>query len=211
MKRSSMSVLLFLLMQILNGQNDPAANKVLDSFSNKALSSPSVSLRFKMITVNQQEQKNDTAAGYLIMEKDKYRLEMPDNITWFNGNTSWNYLVKEKEVTITKPGKKDDSFMSRPSSIFTLYKKGYKTRLVEEDQKSYIVDLYPEDMNSDLVRIRLAIGKNDSGLNGAEYKRKDGIVIYLVVNDYNLQTQAAASDFTFDKNKYRDVEINDMR
>ena len=198
-------------MQAVPAQNDPAAVKVLDRFSNKALSSPSVSIRFRMITVNQQEQKNDTAAGFLIMAKDQYRLEMPDNITWFNGSVSWNYLLKEKEVTVTKPGKKDDSFMSRPSSIFTLYKKGYKTRLVEEDQKNYIVDLYPEDINSDLVRIRLAIGKNDLSLAGAEYKRKDGLVIYLVVGDYNLQTSPVASDFTFDKNKYRDAEINDMR
>jgi outer membrane lipoprotein-sorting protein len=145
------------------------------------------------------------------MSKDQYRLEMPDNITWYNGTTSWNYLIREKEVTITKPGKKDDSFMSRPSSIFTLYKKGYKTRLIEENQKSYIVDLYPDDLNSDLVRIRLSVGKTGSDLTGAEYKRKDGIIIYLIVKEYNLKTKPIASDFSFDIKKYKGVEVVDMR
>ncbi|MGD0583364.1 MAG: LolA-like putative outer membrane lipoprotein chaperone [Bacteroidales bacterium] len=196
---------------VMSGQNDPEAIKILDRFSSIALSSPSVSIKFNLITINQPEQKNDTVAGSLIMAKDQYRLEMPDNITWYNGSFSWNYLIREKEVTITRPGKKDDSFMSRPSSIFTLYKKGYKTRLVEENSKTYIIDLYPEDLKNDLIRIRLAIGRSNDDLVEAEYKRKDGIVIYLVVNDYNLKTKPETSDFTFDSKKYKDVEVNDMR
>jgi outer membrane lipoprotein-sorting protein len=199
------------LTTVISGQNDPEAVKILDRFSSAALSSPSVSIKFNLITVNQPEQKSDTVAGSLIMAKNQYRLEMPDNITWFNGSVSWNYLLKEKEVTITKPGKKDDSFMNRPSSIFTLYKKGYKTRLVDENSKTYIIDLYPEDINSDLVRIRLAVGRANADLTEAEYKRKDGIVIYLVVNDYNLKKKPEASDFMFDNKKYKDAEVNDMR
>jgi hypothetical protein len=196
---------------ILSGQTDPAATKVLDRFSSVALSSPSVTIKFQLVTINQAEQKNDTAAGFLIMSKDQYRLEMPDNITWYNGATSWNYLVKEKEVTLTKPGKKDDSFMSRPSSIFTIYKKGYKTRLIEENQNSSVVDLYPEDINSDLMRIRLTIGKTNAWLSGAEYKRKDGITIYLIVKEYNLKNKPLPSDFSFDPKKYKDAEVVDMR
>lgn len=192
-------------------QNDPEAVKVLDRFSSVALSSPSVFLKFNLITINQSENKNDTAAGSLIMSKDQYRLEMPDNITWYNGSVSWNLLIKENEVTITKPGKKDDSFMSKPSSIFTLYKKGYKTRLIEENQKSSIVDLYPEDMNSDLVRIRMSVGKVSSDLIGAEYKRKDGIVVYLIVKEYNLKTKPETTDFIFNAKNYKGVEIVDMR
>jgi outer membrane lipoprotein-sorting protein len=211
MNRTLLTIICSALTTILLGQNDPQAVKVLDKFSSVALSAPSVSLKFKLITVDLAEQKNDTVDGSLIMSKDQYRLEMPDNITWFNGSVSWNYLIREKEVTITKPGKKDDSFMSRPSSIFTLYKKGYKTRLIEENVKSYIVDLYPEDIKSDLIRIRMAVEKTNADLIGAEYKRKDGIVIYLVVNDYNLKTKPVATDFTFDPKKYKDAEINDMR
>jgi outer membrane lipoprotein-sorting protein len=192
-------------------QNDPEAVKVLDRFSSAALSSPSVSVKFNLITVNEAENKKDTVTGSLIMSKDQYRLEMADNITWYNGSVSWNLLIKENEVTITRPGKKDDSFMSRPSSIFTLYKKGYKTKFIEENQKSGIVDLYPEDMNSELVRIRMSVGKVSSDLIGAEYKRKDGIVVYLIVKDYNLKTKPEPTDFSFNPKNYKGVEIIDMR
>ncbi len=192
-------------------QTDPGAVKILDKFSSTALSAPSVSLKFKIITLNQQENTRDTATGSLIMSKDQYRLELPDNITWFNGNTSWNYLVAEKEVTIVKPDRKDDSFLSRPSSIFSFYKKDYKARLVEENTRSYIIDLYPDDINSDLVRIRLSIGKTAYSLDGAEYKTKDGVTLFLVVNEYNLKIKPAPEAFLFNPKNYTGVEIIDMR
>jgi len=209
------NLLLFFILSViipdLYGQIDPEAIKILDRFSSTALASPSVSMKFKLITINQMEQTNDTVLGSITMSKDQYRLELPDNITWFNGSATWNYLIAEKEVTITKPDKKDDSFMSRPSAIFTIYKKGYKTRYIEENSNSFVVDLYPEDIKSDLIRIRLVIGKTGSDLIGAEYKRKDGITIYLVVNEYNLKAKPDPSIFIFNPQNYKGVEIIDMR
>jgi outer membrane lipoprotein-sorting protein len=195
----------------LSGQVDQQAIKILDKFSAAALASPSVSMKFKLITINQIEHVNDTVNGTIIMAKDLFKLELPDNITWFNGNASWNYLKAEKEVTITKPDKKDNSFLSRPSAIFSLYKKGYKTRFVEENTYSLIIDLYPEDIKSELVRIRLAIGKSGSDLVGAEYKRKDGVVVYLVVNEYDLKQKPDPTIFTFNPQNYKGVEVIDMR
>lgn len=206
--------LLFFLAALtvnLAGQTDPEANKILDRFSAESLAAPSVSMKFRLITVNQTDQTRDTLKGSIIISKDMYKLELADNITWFNGSTTWNYLIQEKEVTITKPDKKDDSFMTRPSAIFTLYKKGYKTRFIEETSRSDVIDLYPEDLKSDLIRIRLTIGKSSPDLVNAEYKRKDGTSIYLIVDEYNLKVKPDISAFTFNPQNYKGVEINDMR
>jgi outer membrane lipoprotein carrier protein len=202
---------IFVLILNVQGQSDPQAIKILDKLSAAALASPSVSMKFSLITINEMERINDTISGSIIMAKDQFKLELPDNITWFNGTATWNYLKAEKEVTITKPDKKDDSFLSKPSAIFTLYKKGYKTRFIEENANSTVVDLYPEDIKSDLVRIRLAIGKSGTDLTGAEYKRKDGIVVYLIVNEYNLKTKPDPATFTFNPQNFKGVEIIDMR
>jgi outer membrane lipoprotein carrier protein len=211
MKYLTFSFLLVLMTMIIYGQTDQQALKILDKFSAAALTSPSVSMKFHMITINQMEKVNDTVNGSITMSKDQYKLELPDNITWFNGAASWNYLKAEKEVTITKPDKKDDSFLSRPSAIFSIYKRGYKTRFIEEDVNSFIIDLYPEDLKSELVRIRLVIGKTASDLVEAEYKRKDGLVIYLVVNDYNLKIKPDPATFVFNPQNFKGVEIIDMR
>lgn len=193
------------------GQNDQEAAKILDNFSANALGAPSVSMKFVLITNDHVENTSDTLTGAVILSKDKYRLDLDNNITWFDGQTSWSYLLAEKEVTVTKADKKDNSFKNRPSAIFTLYKKDYKNRLIEEKPDSYIIDLYPKDLKNDLMRIRLSIGKTSLNLKSLEYKRKDGIEITLNVKEYNLKVKPEPDTFTFHEEKFKGVDVIDMR
>ena len=192
-------------------QNDAEAVRILDRFSALATTAPSVRMEFNMETIDQVEGTNNSSSGSIILSKDKYRLELPDNIIWFNGETSWSYLPAEKEVTIANKDKKDDSFMTRPSSVFSVYKKGYRARLLEEKPGSYLIDLYPEDINSDHIRIRLNIGKPLLDLKSLEYKYKNGITAILTVKEYDLKQQPDNSEFVFSPDKYKGVEIIDMR
>jgi outer membrane lipoprotein-sorting protein len=204
------SIWILLSINIL-GQSDKQALSILDKFSSKASSAPSVSMKFLLVTFDQANDSKDTLAGSVILSKNNYKLELPDNIIWFNGENSWSYLPAEQEVTITRPDKKDNSFQSRPSSIFTMYRNGYKNRLIEEKTDSYIIDLYPEDIKNELIRVRLTILKPSLNLNAFEYKRRDGVTITLLVNDYNLKVEPDAGMFTFSPEKFRDVEVIDMR
>ncbi|HUX56616.1 MAG TPA: outer membrane lipoprotein carrier protein LolA [Bacteroidales bacterium] len=202
----------FLLIAIkAYGQNNPEATKILDRFSATALGAPSVSIKFHLITTDQMENTNDTLAGSLILSKDKYKLDLPDNSIWFNGETSWSYLPAENEVTITKADKKDNSFQNRPSSIFTMYNSGYKSKLIEERSSYFIIDLYPEDIKSDLLRIRLSIGKSLMDLISLEYKKRDGILITLKVDEYNLKVKTDKNTFVFKPVNIKEVEVIDMR
>lgn len=207
------SLLLCLLLFSGNatGQNDQEAIKILDKFADNALKAPSVSMSFILVTTNQADNSSDTLEGSVILSKDKYKLDFPDNIIWFNGETSWSYLPAEKEVTITRADKKDDTFPSRPSQIFSIYKKGYKNRLIDEKSDSYIIDLYPEDIKSELMRIRLAIGKPLLNLISLEYKKTAGVNITLKINEYNLKVNPEKDTFIFQPGKFKGVEIIDMR
>ncbi len=203
----------FLILSSLNAmaQNDAEAVRILDRFSTLALESPSVSMKFTLETIDQFEGTKDTISGFVILSKDRYRIELPDNIIWFNGETSWSYLPDENEVTVAKPDKNDNSFMARPSSIFSVYKKGYKVRLLEEKAASWLVDLYPDDINSDHIRIRLSIGKPSLDLKSLEYKYKNGVTATLTVKEFDLKQQPGISEFTFSPADHKGVEIVDMR
>jgi len=211
--RKSLSLLSVLLLISLNliSQSDPEAIKVLERFSAAALSAPSVSMKFDLVTVDQMESTSNTVPGSIILSKDKYRLDLEDNIIWYNGEISWNYMPAENEVTITKPDKNDESFQNRPSSIFSMYKEDYRNRLVEETSDRYIIDLYPEDIKSDLIRIRLSIGKSSMNLRTLESKNRNGMIITLIVKDYDLKQRPDQSFFNFSPSKYKDIEVIDMR
>jgi hypothetical protein len=195
----------------MSGQTDPAAVKILDRFSANAQAAPSVSMKFRLITDDLAEKSADSTKGSVVISKDKYMLDLPDNKVWFDGTISYSYLPAEQEVTITKPGRKDNSFQSKPSGIFTMYKKGYKNRLIEEKSDSWVIDLYPEDIKSDLIRVRLTLGKDKTDLKKLEYKKNDGIVVTVVVSEYNLQFKPGPDTFVFNKDKYKDAEVIDMR
>ncbi|MCU0474068.1 MAG: outer membrane lipoprotein carrier protein LolA [Bacteroidales bacterium] len=194
-----------------SGQNDPQATVILDKFSAKATSAPSVSIKFVVITTDQTDNTNDTLAGSVVLSKNSYKLDLPDNIVWFNGETSWSYLPAEQEVTITKPDKKDDSFQSHPASIFTMHRNGYKCRLIEERPDIYIIDLYPEEIRNELIRVRLSIAKSSLNLKSCEYKRRDGLAVTLVVKEYNIKLVPEPGMFIFSAEKYKDAEVIDMR
>lgn len=193
------------------GQTDQGLINILDKFSANATGAPSVSMKFNLVTVDQAENTRDTLTGSVILSKDKYQLTLPDNIIWFNGETSWSYLPAEKEVTITKADKKDNSFQNRPSSIFSIYKSGYKCSLVEDKSDSYTIDLYPEEIKSDLLRVRLSIGKKLMNLISLEYKKRDGSVVTLYVLDYDLKQKPVPDTFVYQPAKYKGVEVIDMR
>jgi outer membrane lipoprotein-sorting protein len=210
--RKILILAVFILSNLLvAGQSDQKAVKILDAFSSKATSAPSVSMKFNLITIDQMEKTTDTLKGSVILKGDMYRLNLPGNTIFFDGMNSYSYLPAEKEVTITKPGKTDNSFESRPSSIFSIYKKDYKSRLIEERTTSYLIDLYPEDIKSEIIRIRLLIGKPQMNLISLEYKRRDGVSMILDVQDYNLKQTVSPDTFTFRKENYKDVEVIDMR
>jgi len=203
--------LLLILQYNVTGQGDQNAIKILDSFANKALKAPSITMKFNLVTSSLTDNSTDTLAGSVIISKDKYKLNLPDNIIWFNGETSWSYLPAEKEVTITKADKKDNTFQSRPSLIFSAYKKGYKNRLIDEKSDSYVLDMYPEDIKSELIRIRLTIGKPLLNLISLEYKKKDGTIITLHVSTYDLKDKPESDTFVYQPAKFKDVEVIDMR
>jgi outer membrane lipoprotein carrier protein len=211
MNRPIIIILLLVHALYVYPQKDPAAIKVLDKFSSVASAAPSVSMKFDLVTTDQSAGTTKNASGSIILSRDKYRLELQDNIIWFNGETSWSYLPEENEVTISKPDKKDNSFEAKPSSVFSMYKKGYKVRLIEDQSGYCLIDLYPEDIKSENIRIRLRIGKPAYDLKSVEYKYKNGIDVLLSVKEYDLLNKPDATVFTFPYDQYKGVEINDMR
>ena len=82
---------------------------------------------------------------------------------------------------------------------------------MKRDPDTYIIDLYPEDIKNELIRVRLSIAKPSLNLKKCEYKRSDGITLTLFVQDYNLKLIPDPEMFIFSPEKYKDVEIIDMR
>jgi outer membrane lipoprotein carrier protein len=195
----------------LSAQKDPEAVRVLEEFSRKAASAPSVKIDFTVDANDTREGDITTVSGSAVISGDSYRVTTDDNVILSDGKAVWNYLPDVNEVTITEPDPDEGSFMAKPSLLFSMYEKGYKVRLLEQNATEWVIDLYPEDINVSLVRIRLKIGKTLYDLRTAEYRTKDGMNVTLAADKYDLTFRPAPGYFTFNPSDYKGVEVIDMR
>lgn len=203
----------FLLLTVLPlsmAQQDPMAGRILDRFSAKALAAPAITMLVEITIEDAVEQTGQKLEGKVAIKKDKYKLEIPENIIWYNGETLWTLSPELEEVTITLPDREEGGFISDPSTLFIMYREGYKYRLVEETSRGSVIDLYPEDLSAEFSRIRLLID-SDANLVETEYKRKDGITMFISIKSYTLKTDYPDQFFNFDSSKYKNIEVIDMR
>ena len=209
--RSIITSILLILSCSLNAQKDPVATNILNRFSDAALSAPAIYMKFSLRVHDKVEETTQESDGQVVIKDNMYKLELPDNIIWYDGAATWTLSPEVKEVTVTVPGPEDNAFLTSPSSLFDLYKEDFKYRLLEESPEGSVIDLYPEDPSDvDFSIIRLVIDKQYM-LISAEYRRKDGIDLYVDINEYSLIETYPTSFFTFDPYRYPDVDIIDMR
>ena len=199
------------LYSIAGAQEDPAARAILDRFSSAALSAPAVSMTFTLVIHDKIEQTTQEMKGEVVISGNMYKLELPDNLIWFDGNSIWTLAPEVKEVTVTLPDPDDNDFFSSPSSLFDMYRENFKFRLEGETQEGSVIGLFPQDpADTGFSMIKLVIDKQNR-LTYVEYRRKDGIDMKLDIQKYVLDKNYPPSFFKYDPGKYPDVDIIDMR
>lgn len=209
--KSIIIILLLVTACSVNAQKDPAAQAVLDRFSAEALSAPSISMKFSLRVHDKVEDTEHESEGSVVIKNNMYRLDLPENIIWYDGSAIWTLAPEVKEVTVTLPDPGDETFISTPSGIFDMYKEGFKYSLLRELPEGSVIDLYPEDpSDTDFSIIRLVIDRQNN-LVSAEYRRKDGIDIFIDITGYNLTESYPDQFFSFDPSEFPGVDIIDMR
>ena len=201
-----------------NAQQDPKAKKVLDDFAQRAKSYKASRMDFTLNLDDRKEKKKNSFKGNVVMKGERFRLETSDYIIFSDGKEVYNYLKKSNEVNISKASKSkkdEDVFLSNPTKLFTMYKKDYKYQYIGKEtikgRSCFLIDLFPFDLNRKYSRIRLVIDAAKYELVTAISFGKSGTIYELNVDKFNGAVNVADADLKFNKAKYPDVEVNDMR
>lgn len=67
--------------------------------------------------------KSGGASGTIYILGNKYKVVVPQMITWYNGHTQWAYVKANNEVNVSNP---NASEQLNPYTFVHLYKSGYK-------------------------------------------------------------------------------------
>ena len=201
MKKIFSIILILLAFFTVTDVKAQDAKKILDKAAAAFTKAGNVKIGFSA-SVN-----GNNAGGTICISGSKFQLNTGDLIIWFDGKSMWSYVVLNDEVSVANPTSKEVARMN-PYSFLTLYKKGYDCSMGKSSSSEYEVILKGQK-GSAYSRITVRMSKKTYQPTYIKTEAKS--TMEIKVNSFASKQNFPASTFTFDKKKYPNAEIVDLR
>lgn len=193
---------------------DPAAAEVLDALARKYKSYTSYKANFTRSIEGPTGKNTGKTTGDILVEGEKFNLKLAEQEMFCDGKTIWTYIKSANEVMVNEHEPGADEIY--PGTIFTLYQNGYKYILMGEikDGKEVlqIIDLEPADRQKPVMKVRMIVRKNDKSVKKwTVFERGTNIKYHFTLNNFVPNAPVTAQHFSFDKSKYPNVKVVDLR
>lgn len=212
MKTKLFTLLLLIASTLtLSAQN---ARSILDKANDAYNKAGGITASFTLDTKDTKTKNTYSYDGKAYMKGNKFKLEIPDGITWFDGKTQWVYLKDTKEVNVSNPTGEELQAIS-PSAFFSVYKKGFKLNYKGEKtvkgKKVLEVEMIPEKKNPDIAKIIVQIDKLTNIFSSITVIDNSGLQNILTITKIQTGTNLTDATFAFNKKDYPGVEVIDLR
>lgn len=206
-------LILVFLFSIL-GLNAQDAKSILDKANLAYNQAGGITASF---TINTEDVKGKTVYsqdGKAYLKGNKFKIDVPDGITWFDGKTQWVYAKGGDEVNVSNPTGEELAGVS-PSVLLSLYKTGFKLNYKGEKKEKaktvYVVEMIPLGKKTEFTKMVIHIDKATSIFTSVSTFGKDGVNNQLIIT--KLQTGVSLLDnlFVFNKKEYPQIEVIDLR
>lgn len=156
-----------------------------------------------------------TSSGEIRLKGEKFVLKTPEASTWFDGKAQWSYMESSEEVNVTNPTPEELRSIN-PYTLLYMYQQGFTYQLGAATQyagkKVKEVILTSTDSRQDLSRIVLKVAQDTCQPVFIQLQQR-GTKNYseIVVTGYRTGQNYTDKEFVFDRSKYPDAEIIDLR
>ncbi len=195
---------------------DPEAKAILDKLSAKHKAVDNIIIDFSA-SFSGVKIKSQTLSGTAYKAGKKYAYYTPDYQVINDGRSNYLFVKAENEVTITSNEDADEeNGLMSPTQLLSIWEKGFKYKFIGEGKVGsktlQEVRLYPENpKKSKYHTITLIVDKVANELNKVEIKGRDGVNMVYNIKGFKTGATISASKFKFDKSKYPNCSVNDMR
>jgi outer membrane lipoprotein carrier protein len=200
---------------LLIAQVDPKADNLIKRSRKKLRSLESFTVQFSYQVENKADttQKRISKSGTLRYRprQNKFAVDMGDLLIVCDGQTIWQYLKKENEVTITPYNPKEGFSLDR---IFRIYDQDMKVRLDKSEtykgQTIHKISLFPISDTTDYFRVEVWIGEATELPQRIKFSHRDGTVVEYELKNFQV-VSLPDSEFVFDTRKYPGISVVDLR
>ena len=198
---------IFLNAYFLFSQDDKKALDMLNSMSDNYKKMKGFTSSFTYSMKNLTEDITDSFSGKISVRDDKYVLYIEGQKIINDSKTVWTYLEDLNEVTISEFDASEQDISI--NNVFEVYKEGYKHKFIDKVNGINNVEIYPDDEGKSYFKISFAILENNLLSSFTVYDKSNSIFIYSI--DDFLEEELDNELFTFDLEKYLDIEVIDFR
>lgn len=204
--------LLFITLSV-SAFSQNKGKSLLQDVSAKVKSYDNISIDFKYVLENTSENIKQETRGDVVMQGEKYRLNILGITRLFNGKTMYSISPEDEEVTISSNNADEEDNIT-PSKMLSFYEDGYTYALdIEQNikgRKIQYVKLTPIDSTSEIKQILLGIDSQTKHIYNLIQIGKNGTKTTLTVNSFKTNEPLSKTLFTFDADKYKDYYINKL-
>lgn len=203
-----------ILLSIAGNGQAQEAQAILDQAAQAYEQSNGIKANFAIHSVVPQQNISESFEGVINMKGDKFKLETPDMITWYNGETQWVYLMRNEEVNVSTPSG-DELQLTNPAVLLRQYKKGFAvqykgTSTTRQAKSAYDITLTPKK-KSDIQQVDLQIEKVSHIPAAITITDKNGATVSIHISKWVTGKNQADSFFSFNESNYPDAEVINLR
>ena len=201
-------IALVLLSFSATAQDD--ARALLNEVSQKVRSYDNIAIEFRYVLHNAAENINQETRGDVVLEGDKYRLNILGMTRIFDGKILYSISPEDEQVTISTEDSEEEGTIT-PSEMLSFYEEGYtySMDIIQNvrGRKIQYVKLIPMDSYSEIKNVLLGIDAQTKHIYNLIETGKNGTKTTLTVNSFKTNEPLSKTLFTFDESKYEDYYI----
>jgi outer membrane lipoprotein-sorting protein len=204
-------LLIFLFATTLQAQTSMEAKQLLDKVATKMKTYDNLSFDFSYTLVNQKENIRQETEGFIAVQGEKYRLEIPEATQIFDGEQRYTIVPDNEEVTISDATSEDDMVLN-PTELLFFYQEGYDYHMDIKQNVSgrqiQFIKLIPAKQEEQMAYLLLGIDTNSLAIYRLIEIGNNGTQTTLTVKDFKTNEALKGDLFTFDASNYPDYYIN---
>ena len=204
---------LSIFSQKVDNSVDRKAKLLLDQSAAKYNTNKGLNILVQVLVENEQTNVNKRFPGNILLKRNKFKMDLSNVTTFFDGKTEYVYLQKEKEVNISEPTNEELKDLN-PLLLLKSYKSGYKIKYVGAKKLNgipvEIVNLYPNDRKKNFSILTFTINSATKMPVSVRSQGKNGINTTINVKSYKYLSIPDTA-FVFNAKKHSDVEVIDLR
>tara|TARA_B110000444_G_scaffold212273_1_gene208515 strand:+ start:4235 stop:4891 length:657 start_codon:yes stop_codon:yes gene_type:complete len=191
------------------------AEALLTKLSDKANNYETVSASYTSEMVDLKNDFNESMEGEIIIEGDKFNLDLGEYVVISDGLTVWTYDTESNECYIDDAKILIEDGMD-PSKIFTIWEDNFTTewkgRLLVNGKDCVQINLYPSgDDEKSFHTLQLFIDDEAMEVVRLIVKGREGTDTEYSISQFETGVQISNDVFKFSENKYPGVSIIDNR